>query len=98
MAKLVSLIAKVCAVIFAMVCFILHGVGKLPEITVGEIATIVGVIVGAFADISVNTAIDKFRKKQPESGSINGEETSSGLNYDKGDDVPSAMSETEAAR
>ena len=99
MAKLVSLIAKVGAVIFAMVCFILYGAGKL-KVTVGEIAAITGVIVGAFSDISVNTAIDKFRKKQtqPESGSLNREEASSGLNYDKGDDVPSAMSETEAAR
>lgn len=87
MAKLVSLIAKVCAVIFAMVCFILYGAGKL-KVTVGEIAAITGVIVGAFSDISVNTALDKFRKKQtqPESGSI------------REQDAPAVMDETEAAR
>lgn len=71
MAKKISLIVKVFLVVFACVCFILKGCGKLSGISVGDIGIIVGVIAAIFGDISVNTAIDKFKQKtdvsEPES-------------------------------
>ena len=64
-AKIVSLIVKIISVVFMVVCSVLKWTGKFnaENIIIGEICAIGGVIGAVFGDISINTAIDKFVKK-----------------------------------
>ncbi len=62
-AKKVSLVIKIIAVIFIIVCAVLKWIGVFPNATVGEICMVGGTIGAIFGDISINTAIDKFTKK-----------------------------------
>ena len=64
MAKVVSLIVKAVVCIVAITLLILKGIGKLPNITAEEITIVCGACVAYFLDISVNTALDKFKKEQ----------------------------------
>ena len=65
-AKTVSLIVKIVAVIFIVVCAVLKWLGVFPNATVPDICIIGGTITAIFGDISVNTALDKFRNKDGE--------------------------------
>lgn len=65
-ARTVSLIVKVVDVSFVAVCAILKWVGVFQNATIPEICMIGGVIGAVFGDISVNTAIDKFTKRNEE--------------------------------
>ena len=68
-AKNVSLIIKILAVVYLIVCSALKWTGVFPNATVAEICAVAGTMAAIFGDISVNTAIDKFRKKEEESES-----------------------------
>lgn len=63
-AKKVSLIVKVIAIIFLVVCSILKWVGIFTNATIYEICMVAGTMSAIFGDISVNTAIDKFTKRE----------------------------------
>lgn len=63
-AKSVSLVVKIVAVVFIVVCAVLKWLGIFPNATVSDICIIGGTITAIFGDISVNTALDKFRKKE----------------------------------
>lgn len=65
-AKNVSLVVKIIAVIFIIAGSVLKWIGVLPNATIGEICMVGGVIGAIFGDISINTAIDKFTKKESE--------------------------------
>ena len=65
-ARTVSLIVKIIDVIFIIVCAVLKWKGVFENATIPEICMIGGVIGAIFGDISVNTAIDKFTKKESE--------------------------------
>lgn len=65
-AKTVSLVVKIVAVIFIVVCAVLKWLGVFPNATVSDICIIGGTITAIFGDISVNTALDKFRNKDGE--------------------------------
>ena len=65
-AKKVSLIIKIIAVIFIIVCAVLKWIGVFPNATVGEICMVGGTVGAIFGDISVNTALDKFTKRSDE--------------------------------
>jgi hypothetical protein len=65
-AKGVSLVIKITDVLFMVVCSILKWCGVLSNCSVYEICMIGGVIAGVFGDVSINTAIDKFVKKDGE--------------------------------
>ena len=60
-AKTVSLVIKICDVIFVVVCAILKWLGIFQSATITEICMIGGVIGAVFGDVSINTALDKFR-------------------------------------
>ena len=61
-AKKVSLIVKIVIVIFMVVCAVLKWLGIFQNCEIKEICFI-GATVGAiFGDISINTALDKFKK------------------------------------
>lgn len=61
-AKKVSLIVKIVAVVFIIVCAVLKWLGIFQNCEIKEICFI-GATVGAiFGDISINTALDKFKK------------------------------------
>ena len=62
MAKVVSLIVKVAVCVIAVTLLVLKGIGKLPNITAEEITIVCGACIAYFLDISVNTALDKFKK------------------------------------
>ena len=62
-AKQLSLIIKVADVLFMVVCAILKWCGVLNNCSIGEICTIGGVIGAIFGDVSINTALDKFKTK-----------------------------------
>ena len=63
-AKKVSLIIKIVAVIFVIVCSVLKWTGVFPNATVYEICAVAGTIAAIFGDVSVNTALDKFKKTE----------------------------------
>lgn len=65
-AKNVSLIIKICAVVFVIVCSVLKWCNLFPSATIGEICTVGGVIGAIFGDVSVNMALDKFKKNKEE--------------------------------
>ena len=65
-AKTVSLIVKIVDVVFIIVCAVLKWKGVFENATIPEICMIGGVIGAVFGDISINTAIDKFTKKESE--------------------------------
>ena len=65
-ARTVSLIVKIIDVIFIIVCAVLKWKGVFENATIPEICMIGGVIGAVFGDISINTAIDKFTKKESE--------------------------------
>ncbi len=61
-AKKVSLIVKIVAVVFVITCAVLKWVGVFQNCEIKEICFI-GATVGAiFGDVSINTALDKFKK------------------------------------
>lgn len=63
-AKNVSLLIKVLDVVFLVVCAILKWLGIFSNCTIPEICLVGGTIGAVFGDISVNTALDKFTKKE----------------------------------
>lgn len=63
-AKTVSLIVKIVVIIFIVTCSVLKWVGILENATIGEICIVGGTMGAIFGDVSINTAIDKFRKKE----------------------------------
>ena len=65
-ARTVSLIVKIIDVIFIIVCAVLKWKGVFENATIPEICMIGGVIGAVFGDISINTAIDKFTKRNEE--------------------------------
>ena len=65
-ARTVSLIVKIVDVVFIIVCAVLKWKGVFENATIPEICMIGGVIGAVFGDISINTAIDKFTKKESE--------------------------------
>ena len=65
-AKKVSLIVKICAVCFITICAVLKWLKVFENCTVSEICIVGGTIGAIFGDISINTAIDKFIKKEEE--------------------------------
>lgn len=65
-AKTVSLVVKIVAVIFIVVCAVLKWLGVFPNATVSDICIIGGTITAIFGDVSINTALDKFRNKDGE--------------------------------
>lgn len=62
-AKKVSVIIKIVAVIYLIVCSTLKWTGIFPNATIYEICVVAGTMAAIFGDISVNTAIDKFKKE-----------------------------------
>lgn len=65
-AKNVSLIIKILAVVFVITCSVLKWIGVFTEATITEICIVAGTMVAIFGDVSVNTALDKFTKKDVE--------------------------------
>lgn len=63
-AKKVSLIIKIVAVVFVIVCSVLKWTGIFPNATIYEICVVAGTIAAIFGDVSVNTALDKFKKSE----------------------------------
>ena len=63
-AKNVSLIVKIVAVVFIITCAVLKWLGIFTNATISEICIIGGTMSAIFGDISINTAIDKFTKKE----------------------------------
>ena len=61
-AKKVSLIVKIVAIIFLVVCSVLKWLGIFNNATIYEICTAAGTMSAIFGDISINTALDKFKK------------------------------------
>ena len=62
-AKKVSLIVKIVSVAFLVICSILKWMGIFPNATIYEICMVAGTMSAIFGDISINTAIDKFKKE-----------------------------------
>lgn len=65
-AKSASLIVKIFAVVFIVVCAVLKWLGIFPDATITEICIVGGTLGAIFGDVSINTAIDKFTKKKEE--------------------------------
>lgn len=61
-AKKVSLIVKIIAIIFLVVCSVLKWLGIFNNATIYEICMVAGTMSAIFGDISINTALDKFKK------------------------------------
>ena len=61
-AKKVSLIVKIVAITFLVVCSVLKWVGIFTNATIYEICMVAGTMSAIFGDISINTALDKFKK------------------------------------
>ena len=61
-AKKVSLIVKIVAITFLVVCSILKWVNIFTNATIYEICMVAGTMSAIFGDISINTALDKFKK------------------------------------
>lgn len=60
-AKTVSLFVKIFAVAFICTGSVLKWLDIFPNATISEICIVGGTIGAIFGDISINTAIDKFR-------------------------------------
>lgn len=60
-AKTVSLWVKIFAVAFVCTGAVLKWLNIFPNATISEICIVGGTIGAIFGDISINTAIDKFR-------------------------------------
>ena len=65
-ARTVSLIVKIVDVVFIITCAVLKWKNVFENATIPEICMIGGVIGAVFGDISINTAIDKFTKRNEE--------------------------------
>ena len=63
-AKKVSLIIKIIAVIYLVICSTLKWTGVFPNATIYEICMVAGTMAAIFGDVSVNTALDKFKKEE----------------------------------
>lgn len=63
-AKKVSLFIKIFAVLFIVICAVLKWLNIFPNAEISEICIVGGTIGAIFGDISINTAIDKFTKKE----------------------------------
>ena len=63
-AKKVSLIIKIVAVVYLVVCSALKWTNVFPNATIYEICAVAGTIAAIFGDVSVNTALDKFKKTE----------------------------------
>ena len=61
-AKKVSLIVKIVAITFLVVCSILKWLNIFTNATIYEICMVAGTMSAIFGDISINTALDKFKK------------------------------------
>lgn len=61
-AKKVSLIVKIVAITFLVICSILKWVNIFTNATIYEICMVAGTMSAIFGDISINTALDKFKK------------------------------------
>ena len=61
-AKKVSLIVKIVAITFLVVCSVLKWVNIFTNATIYEICMVAGTMSAIFGDISINTALDKFKK------------------------------------
>lgn len=67
MAKTVSLIVKCVACVVALLFLTLKAINLgFANLDMSEVYTTVAFCAGLFIDISVNTAIDKFKKKEDE--------------------------------
>lgn len=65
-AKSVSLIIKIVAVVFIVTGAVLKWLGIFPNATISEICIVGGTMSAIFGDVSINTALDKFRNKDGE--------------------------------
>jgi hypothetical protein len=63
-AKKVSLIVKIIAIAFLVICSILKWLNIFTNATIYEICMVAGTMSAIFGDISINTALDKFRKSE----------------------------------
>ena len=61
-AKKVSLVVKIVAITFLVVCSVLKWVNVFTNATIYEICMVAGTMSAIFGDISINTALDKFKK------------------------------------
>lgn len=61
-AKKVSLIVKIVAIAFLVICSVLKWVGIFTNATIYEICMVAGTMSAIFGDVSINTALDKFKK------------------------------------
>ena len=61
-AKKVSLIVKIVAITFLVICSVLKWVNIFTNATIYEICMVAGTMSAIFGDISINTALDKFKK------------------------------------
>ena len=61
-AKKVSLIIKIIAVVYLVVCSALKWTDVFPNATIYEICVVAGTMSAIFGDVSINTALDKFKK------------------------------------
>ena len=65
-AKKVSLFIKIFAVVFICTCSVMKWINIFPNAEISEICIVGGTIGAIFGDISINTAIDKFKNKEGE--------------------------------
>lgn len=65
-AKSVSLVVKIVSVVFIITGAVLKWIGIFPNATIPEICIVGGTVSAIFGDVSINTALDKFRKKDDE--------------------------------
>ena len=63
-AKKVSLIIKIIDVVFIITCAVLKWLGIFSACEIGEICLIGGTVGAVFGDVSINTALDKFKKEK----------------------------------
>ena len=61
-AKKVSLIVKIVAITFLVICSVLKWVNIFTNATIYEICMVAGTMSAIFGDISINTALDKFKR------------------------------------
>ena len=62
--KKVSLIVKIIAIAFLVICSILKWLNIFTNATIYEICMVAGTMSAIFGDISINTALDKFKKSE----------------------------------
>ena len=63
-AKKVSLIVKIIAIAFLIICSTLKWLNIFTNATIYEICMVAGTMSAVFGDISINTALDKFKKSE----------------------------------